>query len=240
VLTGQEEIVMTTVFTHNIAARPVRTTLASAPGGGRCVGLSRRPSACAGFTVIELAITLTIFALLMVTVAPSASAWVASKQIRVTAESIQTGLQRARMEAVRRNRPVRFSLVASADPAMLDDECALSASSASWVISINDPAGKCAAAPSNTSDPMLVETYAAGVHARQIVVQATEADGATAADSVTFDGFGRVADGGLARISIDNAVAGNDYRPLAIVISEGGGIRMCDPRVSTDSDPRAC
>ena len=78
------------------------------------------------------------------------------------------------------------------------------------------------------------------VRVRKLAAQATEADGATAADSVTFDGFGRVADGGLARISIDNAVAGNDYRPLAIVISEGGGIRMCDPRVSTDSDPRAC
>lgn len=231
---------MTTMFTQSFAARAVPPSEASAHDGHRQTGVSRGRSGCAGFTLIELAITLTIFALLMITVAPSASAWVASKQIRVTAESIQTGLQRARMEAVRRNRPVRFSLVASADPATLDDECELSATSASWVISISDPAGKCGAAPSNTSDPMVVETYAAGVHARQVVVQATEADGATAAESVTFDGFGRVTGGGLARISIDNAVSGDDYRPLAIMISEGGGIRMCDPRVSADSDPRAC
>lgn len=199
------------------------------------------PSAAAGFTLIELAITLTVFALLLATVAPSAGAWVANKQIRVTAESIQTGLQKARMEAVRRNRPVRFSLVSSNDPAAVNNSCVLSPSSASWAISLNDPAGKCSNAISNTADPMLVETYAAGVHARRVAVAATAADGVTAADSVTFDGFGRVVGANrLARVVVDNVVAGNDYRPLQIVISEGGGVRLCDPRVSATDDPRAC
>lgn len=199
------------------------------------------PSSAAGFTLIELAITLTVFALLLGVVAPSAGALVANKQIRVTAESIQTGLQKARMEAVRRNRPVRFSLVSSNDPAVVDSSCAPSASAASWVISVNDPAGKCSNTLSNVADPMLVETYAAGVHARRVVVSAAGDDGVTAADSVTFDGFGRaVGVNRLARVVVDNVVAGNDYRPLQVVISEGGGIRLCDPRVSANADPRAC
>jgi len=197
--------------------------------------------AAAGFTLIELAITLTVFALLLAINAPSAGAWIANMQIRTTAESIQTGLQKARMEAVRRNRPVRFSLVSSTDLAVMDNSCALSTGSASWVISVNDPAGKCGSALSDVADPMLVETYAAGVHARRVAVSATEADGTTAADSVTFDGFGRILGANpLARVNVDNIVAGDDFRPLRVVISEGGGIRLCDPRVNVATDPRVC
>lgn len=162
-------------------------------------------------------------------------------QIRAAADAIQNGLQRARMEAVRRNQPIRFSLVATTNPAIMDNSCALSASSASWAISINDPTGKCGAAYSNTVDPMLVETYAAGVEARRVQVAARQADGVTAANSVVFDGFGRILGANaLAIVNVDNAVAGNDFRPLRVVISNGGGIRLCEPRVSVATDPRAC
>jgi type IV fimbrial biogenesis protein FimT len=210
------------------------------PGDGRSGDGARRRPPCAGFTLIELAVTLVVFALLLALIAPSAVAWIASMQIRATAESIQNGLQKARMEAVRRNQPVRFSLVATTDPAVMDNSCALSASSASWVVSVNDPSGKCGSALSDTADPMLVETYAAGVHARRIAVSAAAADGA-AADSVTFDGFGRILGANaLAQVTVDNVVSGNDYRPLRILISTGGGVRLCDPRVSATGDPRAC
>ena len=199
-----------------------------------------RPAAN-GFTLIELSIALVVFALLLALVAPSASAWMANMQIRAAAESIHTGLQKARMEAVRRNQPVRFSLVSTTDPAVMDDSCALSASSASWTVSLNDPAGKCGAELSGTADPMLIETYAAGVYARRVAVSSTRADGVTAADSVTFDGFGRILGANaLARVTVDNTVSGDDYRPLRIVITDGGGARMCDPRVTASSDPRAC
>lgn len=202
---------------------------------------ARRRFPSAGFTLVELAVTLTVFALMLALIAPSASAWMANMQIRATAEALESGLQKARMEAVRRNQPVRFSLVATADPAVMDDSCALSASSASWAISVNDPAGKCGSALSNTADPMLVETYAAGVHARRVTVSATEADGTTAAHSVTFDGFGRIQGANvLAQVTVDNVVSADDFRPLRILISNGGSIRMCDPRVTEASDPRAC
>jgi type IV fimbrial biogenesis protein FimT len=217
--------------------------LGSRPGDlqGRSFRSPSSKAAIAGFTLIELAVTLTVFALLLAIIAPSASAWMANMQIRATADSIQNGLQRARMEAVRRNQPIRFSLVATTNAAIMDNSCALSASAASWAISVNDPTGKCGAAYSSTVDPMLVETYAAGVDARRVRVSATEADGVTAASSVTFDGFGRILGANpVARINVDNLVAGNDFRPLRIVISNGGGIRLCEPRVSVSTDPRAC
>lgn len=202
---------------------------------------ARLPGIAAGFTLIELSIALAVFGLLLALVAPSASAWMANMQIRTSAESILSGLQKARMEAVRRNRPVRFSLVATDDPAVMDGSCALSANSASWAVSVNDPSGKCGNALSDSADPMLVETYSAGVYARRVAVSATEADGATAAHSVTFDGFGRILGANaLARVDLDNVVAGDDFRPLRIVISDGGAIRMCDPRVTDATDPRAC
>lgn len=226
-----------------IAQPASSATLRSSPvelGGARVLS---RPlaTAAAGFTLIELAVTLTVFALLLAIIAPSAAAWMANMQIRATADSIQNGLQRARMEAVRRNQPIRFSLVATTNPAIMDNSCALSASAASWAISVNDPTGKCGAAYSTTVDPMLVETYAAGVDARRVQVSATQADGVTAANAVTFDGFGRILGANsVAMINVDNLVAGNDFRPLRIVISNGGGIRLCEPRVSVSTDPRAC
>jgi type IV fimbrial biogenesis protein FimT len=211
------------------------------PGDGRGGDGARRRPSCAGFTLIELAVALAVFALLLAIIAPSAGAWMANMQIRATAESIQNGLQKARMEAVRRNLPVRFSLVSTNDPAVMDDSCALSSNSASWTVSVNDPAGKCGGALSDTADPMLVETYAAGVYARRVVVSATAADGATAAHSVTFDGFGRIVGAtALAQVDLANAAAGNDFRPLRILISSGGSVRLCDPRVTATSDPRAC
>ena len=191
--------------------------------------------------MIEMAVALTVFALLMASVAPMAGAWVANMQIRSTAEALQTGLQRARMEAVRRNRNVQFSLVSLSNPTLMDNSCALASNAASWVISVNDPTGKCGAAPSDTVDPMAVEALASGVNGRRVAVSALQADGATSASTVAFDGFGRVTGASpIASIDLDNLSSGNDFRRLRIVIASGGSIRMCDPQVASSTDPRFC
>lgn len=218
--------------------RPYQPTTAALR---RRVGRPCNYAPAAGFTLIELAVTLAVFGILLALVAPNAAAWVASMQIRATADSLQTGLHKARMEAIRRNQLVRFSLVSTTNPSVMDDSCALSSSAASWVVSMNDPATKCGSAFSDTADPMLIDTYAAGEYARRVTVTARQADGVTAATSVVFDGFGRIAGAGaLARITIDNVVTGNDFRPLRIVIADGGGIRLCDPRITDNTDPRFC
>lgn len=196
---------------------------------------------CSGFTMIEVAVALTVFALLMAMVAPMAGAWVANQQIRGVAEALQTGLQRARMDAVRRNQNVRFSLVSLSNPGVMDNTCALSGSSASWVISVNDPAGKCGNGLSDTADPMLIEVRAAGSPAQRLTISALQADGSTAAATVTFDGYGRtVGADAIARIDVDNNVSGNDFRRLRIVVAAGGSVRMCDPQVAETTDPRYC
>jgi len=59
-----------------------------------------------GFSMIEVVITVAIMGILMAAAMPSIGDWISNTKVRSTAESIQNGLQRARMEAVRLNKPV--------------------------------------------------------------------------------------------------------------------------------------
>ena len=63
-----------------------------------------------GFTLIELMITLSVFAVLIVLALPSFNQWIANTKIHSTTESVLAGFQLARTEAVRLNRGVRMTL----------------------------------------------------------------------------------------------------------------------------------
>lgn len=192
-----------------------------------------------GVTLIELVVVFVVLGLLAVAAGPSISTWIGNTNVRNTAQSIYAGLNRARAEAVRSNRAVRFSLVATADTAVLDNTCALSATGASWVVSVNNPSGACALAPSETTPPLIVEKAAGGSGARRVVVTAVDATN-TAANTVTFNPFGRVADATpISRIQVDNEVVGGDYRVLRILVGAGGVIRLCDVNAGV-TDPRRC
>jgi len=194
-----------------------------------------------GVTLVELMVTLSIVALLMFAVIPDIGAWMRNTQVRNTAESIQTGLQRARNEAVRRNRTVQFSLVSLANAARMDDSCALSSTSGSWVVSLSDPAGRCGAGISETVLPFIVDSHPVADGGRNVSVTAVQADGTTAASTITFDAFGRVISANpIARVDITLGSGGADIRPLRISIAPSGSIRSCDPQVSSTSDPRHC
>jgi type IV fimbrial biogenesis protein FimT len=165
--------------------------------------------------------------------------WIRSTHVRNMAETTQAGLQKARMEAMKRNRVVTFWMVSRTASGGLDDSCALSATSGAWVVSMADPAGKCATAPSETAAPRIIETYTPGKTASGITVSGLAANGATAATAVTFNGYGQIERTGtpLARIDISHTDA--SARRLRVEISNSGSIRMCDRDV-TAPDPRAC
>jgi type IV fimbrial biogenesis protein FimT len=202
--------------------------------------LRRRGRPAAGFTIIELMVTITVLALLLMAVAPGVSTWLANTQIRNAATSIQMGLQRARSEALRRNAPVRFTLVSLTNAATMDDSCAPSEAGVSWVVSLDDPDGACSADPSDTAAPRIVEKYAGGVGGTRFTVAAATAGG-DEASTVTFNGFGRVVGtDGIGVIDIDHVEPGDDYRALRLVIGLGGTVRMCDPKVASADDPRKC
>jgi type IV fimbrial biogenesis protein FimT len=189
-----------------------------------------------GFTLVELIVTMAVLALILLAAMPSIGNWLDNTRVRNAADSIQNGLQIARAEAVRRNQSMSFWLVALDDPGTLGNECSLSGSSASWVVSVNSPVAHCADEPSTVSSPMLVTGRAIG-GGRPVTVAALQSDATTAANSITFDGFGRVT-GSSSINRID--LSGTTTRNLRIEISIAGAIRLCDPAVSDGNDPRKC
>lgn len=190
-----------------------------------------------GLSLIEIVVVLAILGLLAVTAGPEISLQLRNLQVRNAAETMQSGLQRARAEAISRNQNVRFSLVSD-----LSGDCVLSASAGSWVVSLDDPASKCDSAPSVDSDPRIVAVHNAADGNPLATVAATQIDGSTAASSVTFNAFGRPINGTqLARIAVTSSIAPADHRAYRVDVSPVGGVRMCDTRVSTSSeDPRRC
>lgn len=188
-----------------------------------------------GYTLIEFAIGLVIVSLMMTMGIPSFSNWIQNTHIRTAAEDIQNGLQLSRAEAVRRNQPVSFQTTTTAD-----NGCALSTASSNWVVSLDDPTGACANAPSDTIAPRIIQTRSASEGSVNAVVAAGQS-------SITFNGLGRLTPvpAGIIDIDVSNPgggnciAAGGTMRCLRIVVSTLGQIRMCDPTQASTS-PQGC
>jgi type IV fimbrial biogenesis protein FimT len=74
---------------------------------------SRRTS---GFTMIEMAVTMTVFAILVALGVPSMTTWIRNNKVRTVTDSLQTGLRLAQAESLRRSRQVVFALTNSTTP----------------------------------------------------------------------------------------------------------------------------
>lgn len=203
---------------------------------------SVRNTPIGGFTLIEMAVAMAVFGFLLAAALPSIGTWVDNTRIRNVAESIQSGIQLARAEAIRRNQSISFYLVSSDNPADLDSTCELSGNSGSWVISVSAPTGHCGDAPSTTTAPMIVQTRAVADGGGNVSVKALQADGTTAGTTITFNGFGRISNTATAitKIDVEGLAADTDYRNLRLMLAPTGFVRMCDPRVTDSKDPRKC
>lgn len=192
-----------------------------------------------GFTLVEAMVVVSLIALLLAAGMPSFGSFIRNQRVRTAAESLETGLQQARNEAVRRNTSISFWLVSLSDPAKVDNSCALSGTSGSWVISVSSPGAECGAAPSTTVAPMIVSASPMG-ETVSVAISAVQSDG-TVATHVTFNGFGQVSNAdAIARISVASATTPNSYRRLRVDVSSGGQVRMCDLGVTDNTDPRYC
>lgn len=189
-----------------------------------------------GFTLIEVAIAMAILAILLAVGMPSYRTWIQNLQIRNAAESVQNGLQLARMEALRRNTEVRFQLVSA-----ISADCVLSATGTSWIVSRANPAEKCDVEPHNVTAPMIIQKRAPTDGSRSATFSATPGTATT----VSFNGLGRVVTTGvnpITRIDFDSSnLPAADSRELRVTISSGGEVRMCDPNPDLlATDPRKC
>ncbi len=185
-----------------------------------------------GFTIIELMMSILLVSVFLSLGAPSLSRWIQNRQIRNAAEAIVDGLMLAKTEAVLRNTAVRFNLTSSTN-----DTCTLSTSGTSWVVSLNDPAGQCDSAPSDTTAPRIIQVRSSAEGSPNAVVNAG------AVSAIAFNSVGQ--SNTTATINISNPSGGTclsdggSMRCLRVTVTLGGQIRMCDPaRPSTD--PQGC
>lgn len=197
----------------------------------------RRRAASRGLTLVELMVTITLLAMLMMVGLPNMTQWTRNTQIRTVAETLQTGLNKARNEAVRRNARVMFSLVNDARAS----NCSLSTSKASWIVSLQTPAGQCAVAESESTAPMILGRWDQNEGSANVTVAVKDADCSTAASTaqLTYDGFGRLSSGTAKCILLDHSM-GSGNRALRLTISAAGTARLCDPAITNTTDPRKC
>lgn len=177
-----------------------------------------------GFSLIELLISITVLGILVALGAPSFNEWIHNTQVRNAAEGALNGLQIARSEAVRRNGYTQFIL----------------GPGNGWrVIALTPPSGGVGAACEEIEE---IQRRDGSEGSSTATVAALPAG----VNTVTFTPLGWVGAGTTAcgnvitQIDFDSAtLAAERSRELRIVITAGGGIRLCDPQVAA-GDPRAC
>lgn len=172
-----------------------------------------------GYTLLEAMVAVAILGILSMIAAPSFTAWVNRSQVGTMAESIQSGLNQARMEAVKRNRQVTFTL-SDQDLPSCDDPGA-SASGTNWIICVMEDAADSAAIP----DPI--------VGGKSGSAAATVNAGVSA---ITFDGMGRADSGDIVEIEIcKGPEETSEHRRRRILLTSSGTISSCDPSQPTDA-----
>ncbi len=178
-----------------------------------------------GFTMIELLIGIVVLAILLGLGAPGFMSWMQNAQVRNAADAALYGMQLARTEAIRRNKPVQFAL----------------RTQSGWDVSIVNPSAndKVQVCPTSPS-PCVIQTRTRKEGSVNVNVGATPGG----SYAVTFDAMGGPtgnADASLTMTSLDftSSVATDAPRPLRIVVSLSGTIRLCDPNAPT-GDARRC
>lgn len=167
----------------------------------------------AGFTLIELMLTIIITAILLTLAMPSFNAWIQNSKIRTATEAVLNGLQLARAEAVRRNEYVRFVLGAGSSWTVFD-------AAASEVQSRSKEEGSSNVTLTITPGGATTATF--------------NGLGRIVANADTSDP--------LTQIELEVApsvLPTSQMRKLQIHISTGGQVRSCDPYFALP-DPRAC
>ncbi len=170
-----------------------------------------------GFTLIEFLVSISITVIIMTVAVPTFKIMLHNMHIRTTTESIHSGLQLARMEAVRRNTSTRFSLDGT--------------STTAWKVHINN-------------DNTAIQSRPVGENSVSVTnISLSPAN----AVRVTFSSLGRIianTDGTatLSQIIFDvpaTILTAAESRELRIDISSGGQIRMCNPTLP-NTYPQGC
>jgi type IV fimbrial biogenesis protein FimT len=200
--------------------------------------------------MIEMAVTMTIFAILVLLGVPSMTTWIRNNKVRTVSDSLQTGLRLAQAESLRRSRQVVFALTNSTTPSTIPLPAV--ADGTSWAIW---------SVPSMTDGTEPSEFIQSGVLSNASTNVQVSSNGTAA---VCFNSMGRLTNNASANVTLitgganciqptvgvpagtspvqvfNISIPGGD-RPLQVNLGLGGQVHMCDPGVTlSDAHPEGC
>lgn len=166
-----------------------------------------------GFTLIELVVTIVVLMAVSMLAIPAFQSSIGNSQIRTVAESIKNGLQQARVEAIKRNSKIKFTLQTNS----------------AWQFGCEVVTPNC---PADISKKNATEGSSADI--------AVTADKYTAVFT-SFGTRDPSLLEGLSRVDITHSqIASGERRALRVLLAAGGYTRICDPAVAIVGDARTC
>lgn len=200
-----------------------------------------------GATLIELIVGIIILGILAGLAIPSFTTFLAGSHLRAAAESVLSGVQLARAEAIRRNTAVCFYIDSSSSATSL------------WYVNLDDTSAGLDCNNSgkpgitNTSGGDFIQKSAANEGANITITLYPS----TTANTITFNSFGKVLPSNTQTSSCPPSrivfSAANTTQRYQIEIKtpdiscssnattpSGGQVRLCDPAITSTNDPRAC
>jgi type IV fimbrial biogenesis protein FimT len=188
-----------------------------------------------GFSLIELVISITIVALLLLAAVPALQSWVADARVRTAAESFQNAVRLAQGEAVKRSRTAVVMLTDST-PSV---DATPAANGTRWVVRLLER---------STTDDEEGSLFVRGGG------EASSGDVTVSSNSVSlicFNAFGqqttltKTASGvGAACTAADDTAVSfsrSGGRTLKVLVNLGGKVRLCDAeKTFSDTHPDGC
>lgn len=181
-----------------------------------------------GFTLIELMVSISVMAIIILVGIPSYQQWTQNTRIRTAMESIQNGLRLARNQAAQQAANVRFQFTTATGGW---EVCTLASTQTSC------PAGSSSVIQQytgdNGSDGVMVTTSTATTSDTSPNWYTSTISGAAIGSGITYTPLARPSDfGNTSLIRIDVSATQASARRLITTISAGGMVNMCDPQIT--------
>ena len=193
----------------------------------------------AGFSIIELVVTITLIGILMAMVLPAMGKWTADAHVRAASESLTTAIRLAQSTAVSRGRTSLFALTAASPPVVTSTPAA---NASNWFAELNVLSGSDETQTQTNPPLMFLKSTEGTQHA------VTIADGPAL---LCFSSVGRLTTLAAGSNSLGTACTAADTfytvsstkatRSFRVYVYAGGRVRMCDYSKSLSAtNPDGC
>ena len=164
-------------------------------------------------------VAITVFGLIAAYAIPSFSSWIQDSKTRTITESLQNGIRLAQTEAVNKGRQVAF-FVTNVQPSAA---AAATTTGSNWGVRV--------VVPTQADTDGYLQGAVLNGEGGSVLVTAEVAE-------IRFNSIGRLANS-ASQVSYD-ITNSKGTRPLRVVVSSAGSVRMCDPAKSIATAADGC